>query len=101
MVRGEGRSHPDNDEARRRAGQDARRRAELYADALGVQLGRIAWAAEPGLRVPGDHFAGGLAFAAAASPLAGGAMAEETVEVNPEELTLTVALEVGFELGAE
>ena len=91
-------SNPANDEARRRAGQDARRRAELYADALGVQLGRVAWAAEPGLRVPRDHFAGPVAFAAAASPRPGGAMAEETIEVNPEELTVRAAIEVGFEL---
>jgi uncharacterized protein YggE len=40
-------------ELRQRAGEDARARAEQYAQALNIKLGPVAWAAEPGLRTVG------------------------------------------------
>ncbi len=45
--------NPAHEAARRAAASDARRRAEAYADALGLTLGPVAWVAEPGLRRPG------------------------------------------------
>lgn len=44
---------PDNPvytEARRLAAEDARRRADAYASALGLGIGAVEWLAEPGLR---------------------------------------------------
>jgi uncharacterized protein YggE len=38
----------------RRAAEDARRRAEDYAGALGLSLAEVAWVVEPGLRGPGS-----------------------------------------------
>ena len=90
--------HPALDEARRRAGEDARRRAEQYATALGVGLGAVAWIAEPGLRGPG-HVGGGGVMRAAASKAAP-AGGEEAIDVAPEELSVTAAVEVGFEIAA-
>jgi uncharacterized protein YggE len=85
--------------ARRRAGSDARARAEQYAEALGVGLGPVAWAAEPGLRSSTGHVdwmsaaAGGRAMSARAG--------EEPIEVAPEEITIQAALEVAFQLRPE
>jgi uncharacterized protein YggE len=89
-------SNPCHDVARRLAGEDARRRAERYASSLGVRLGGVAWAAEPGLRMSQDQFAAPLEFAAAMPAVGGGRLDEETIEVTPEEITLRVAIEVGF-----
>jgi uncharacterized protein YggE len=87
------------DEARGRAGQDARRRAERYAAALGIKLGGIAWVAEPGLRTGGDHLSPRLALAAAAPrAMAGGP--DQAIEVAPEEITLTATVEVGFAIAS-
>jgi uncharacterized protein YggE len=84
-----------HDQARGRAGEDARRRAERYATSLGIKLGGIAWVAEPGLRVGGNHFPpGGVALTAA--PRAMAAASGPTIEVAPEEITLTASVEVGF-----
>jgi uncharacterized protein len=82
-------------EARRRAGQEARLRAEQYAAALGVKVGAVAWVAEPGLRAV-DHPSSPPARFAAARMEA--PMAPETIDVSPEELTITAAVEVGFTL---
>jgi uncharacterized protein len=81
--------------ARQRAGEDAQARAQQYAQALGIKLGPVAWAAEPGLRgtshtdwrppTPGGH------------ELRGGA-AEEAIDVTPEEVTIRAALEVAYRL---
>jgi uncharacterized protein YggE len=83
-----------HDQARSRAGADARRRAEQYAGALGVKLGSIAWMAEPGLRSPGNSHAQPVTFAAAAR--AAGPPAEQLIDVAPGELTVTASIEVGF-----
>ena len=84
-----------HDQVRSRAGEDARRRAERYATSLGIKLGGIAWVAEPGLRIGGNHFSpDGVAFAAAPRAMAAGA--GPPIEVAPEEITLTASVEVGF-----
>jgi uncharacterized protein YggE len=88
-------SNSASGEARSRAGQDARLRAEQYAAALGVKLGAVAWVAEPGLRGR-DHPSGPPAVFGAAR--AGAAMAPPTIDVSPEELTITAEVEVGFTL---
>jgi uncharacterized protein YggE len=80
--------------ARKRAGADARARAEQYEQALGVRLGPVAWASEPGLRsAPMDTVTGPVA----ARSMAVGA-AEEPIKVNPEEVTIRAALEVAYHL---
>jgi uncharacterized protein YggE len=88
--------NPAHEAARRAAAADARRRAEAYADALGLTLGPVAWVAEPGLRRPGP----GEPFAAARTMTmavaAGGPEAVE--EVTPAEVTIDAAVEVGFRI---
>ncbi|HUN33431.1 MAG TPA: SIMPL domain-containing protein [Trebonia sp.] len=83
--------------ARQRAGEDARARAEQYASALNIKLGPVAWAAEPGLRVSdrANEWAAGGGVAAA---FAAGGAAEEPINVNPEEVTIRAALEVGYRI---
>jgi uncharacterized protein YggE len=90
--------HDAYDEARRRAAQDATRRAQQYASALGIKPGAVAWVAEPGLRTGGG--ATGPVFramAASASGLPGG-MAEQLIDVPPEEITVRASVEVGFSI---
>jgi uncharacterized protein len=84
--------------ARRRAGEDARARAGQYAQALGVELGPVAWAAEPGLRST-DRM-DWMSPAAGGQVLRAGA-AEEPINVNPEEVTIQAALEVAYRLGMD
>ena len=43
-------TNPAHAEARRAAAEDARLRATAYAEALGLELGPVAWVSEPGLR---------------------------------------------------
>jgi hypothetical protein len=81
--------------ARQRAGQDARARAEQYAQALSIQLGPVAWASEPGLRSTGHIDA--MAARAAAGGI-GASAADEPISVNPEEVTIHAALEVGYSI---
>jgi uncharacterized protein len=83
-----------HDQARSRAGEDARRRAERYATSLGIKLGGVVWVAEPGLRTGGDNFPHGAALAAA--PRAMPAAPGPSIDVTPEEITLTASVEVGF-----
>jgi len=81
--------------ARQRAGEDARARAEQYAQALNIELGPVAWAAEPGLRRAGHgDFVG---MAAGARTLSAGA-SEEPISINPEEITIQAALEVAYRI---
>jgi uncharacterized protein YggE len=82
--------------ARQRAGEDAKGRAEQYAQALNVKLGPVAWAAEPGLRVSShSSHVDWLAAPAGARALSAGGP-EETINVNPEEITISAALEVAY-----
>lgn len=92
-------SHPAHDEARRAAGRDARRRAEAYAGALGVRLGRLAWAAEPGLR-------SGAETTAWANPSVSRVAAslpeeEDVIDVEAGEITVRAELDVGFTITYE
>lgn len=80
--------------ARQRAGEDARARAEQYAQALNVKLGPVAWAAEPGLRSTQSMGGAGAMFAGAM----GGGPPEKSINADPEEVTITAALEVGYRI---
>jgi len=65
------------DAARKAAAEDARRKAEIYASAIGVKLGPVISLAEGGAVVPMPKFEMRMAMAdAAAVPIAGG---EETL----------------------
>lgn len=92
--------HAGHGEARRRAALDARSRAEAYSSALGLTLGPVGWVAEPGLRLgSGD---GNHRPMMAQAAMAGGAhrgLAEETIDVTPQEMTIEAAVEVGFSIG--
>jgi uncharacterized protein YggE len=79
--------------ARQRAGEDARARAEQYAQALNIKLGAVAWAAEPGLRTSAQTDL--MAASGGARAMFAGA-AEEPINVTPEEVTISAALEVGY-----
>ncbi|CAN5231903.1 hypothetical protein BH23ACT9_BH23ACT9_12620 [soil metagenome] len=87
------------------AAEEALRRAEAYAAGLDLAVGRVAWVAEPGLRLPGGG--GGMestmAFAAAPQMRmkgGGGGEEEETavVRIQPEPLLVEVRVEVAFDL---
>jgi hypothetical protein len=81
--------------ARQRAGEDAQMRAQQYAQALGIKLGPVAWACEPGLRSPGHT--DGMSWTAAGRALSAGT-AEQAIDVTPEEVTISAALEVAYGL---
>ncbi|HEX7167345.1 MAG TPA: SIMPL domain-containing protein [Acidimicrobiales bacterium] len=86
---------PDNAahaEARRLAAQDARRRADDYVSALGLRLGAVAWAAEPGMR---KQSAWPEPRMMAARKLSAG-QPDEVIDVAPEEMTIVASVEVGF-----
>jgi len=91
-------ANPAHDEARRAAAEDARLRAQAYAEALDVGLGPIAWIAEPGLRGAQPPFepvprARMLAVAGMAST-----EAEPSENLDAAEMTVPAAVEVGFEI---
>jgi uncharacterized protein len=84
------------DQARAAAAEDASRRAQSYAAALGLSVGPVAWVAEPGLRRPPGPpvpVEVGIAPMAAAAVVATDA---EPERVTPAELTVRVDVEVGF-----
>jgi uncharacterized protein YggE len=91
--------NPVHSEARQSAARDARQRAADYASALGVEIGDIAWISEPGLRLSVDSGPPTRAFAAARGGAPDGALAEETIEVTPEEITVDARVEVAFRFG--
>lgn len=84
-----------HDAVRTAAAKDARRRADAYADGLGLVVGDVAWIAEPGLRStsPDDPWVGAVAGAMMSG---GGAPEEESIAVTAEEITLAAAVEVGY-----
>jgi uncharacterized protein len=87
--------NPAHDQARREAAGQARAKAETYAAALGLNLGPVAWVAEPGLRLRsgGPVVAGGFALRSA-----GAALADEPIDISPGEITIQTSVEVSFEL---
>jgi uncharacterized protein YggE len=88
-------SNPVHSEVRRLAAEDAKRRARDHASALGLEAGGLAWVSEPGLRQrsEGGQPERGLFGAVAAG---GSVLAEEIIEVSPEEITAQASVEVGF-----
>jgi len=88
--------NPVHRDARRAAAEDARRRAEDYAAALGLGLDEVAWITEPGLRAAP---ANGSIRALAAAGMPPSPDANEVIDVTPEELTVGATVEVGFALG--
>jgi uncharacterized protein len=89
-------TNPAYDQARAAAAEDARRRAQSYATALGLSVGPVAWVAEPGLRRdpgPAVPFEAGVAPMAAAVVPPGDT---EPERVTRAELTVRVDVEVGF-----
>jgi hypothetical protein len=89
------RTNPAHVEARRLAAEDARSRADAYAAALGLRVGGVAWVSEPGLRVGPPGEIGPQARFAMAEAAIGG-MAEDVIDVTPDEVMITAAVEVGF-----
>jgi hypothetical protein len=79
--------------ARAQAGENARLRASQYALALGIELGEVAWVAEPGLRRADPFPVAGTARAAYAASAGG---ASEPMDIVPEEIIVRASLEVGF-----
>ena len=88
-------TNPAYDQARAAAADDARRRAQSYATALGLTVGPVAWVSEPGLRrdpSPPKPLQA-VAQLAAAAPVA---VEAEPDHVTPAEMTVQVDVEVGF-----
>ena len=82
-------SEPDRllDEARKKAFTDARRRAELYADAADIDLGKVIQIQERGARFPQPRM------------LAAGTLKKaRDVPVSPGSQQLSVSVSVKFEL---
>jgi uncharacterized protein len=83
-------------DACRRAAEDARRRAEAYAEGLGVPLGPVERVVEAGAGSPRDYdVAEPMSFRSATA-----ASAEADVDVGPGEQDLTAEVDVTFRLGA-
>jgi uncharacterized protein len=83
-------NNPARVEACKEAALDARRRAQAYADALGVRVGALVAVRDPG-----------TGNSAAAAPDADGAMdagAVEALPVEAGEQFVTAAVEVEFQL---
>jgi uncharacterized protein len=93
-------TNPAHAEARRAAAEDARLRATAYADALGLELGPVAWVAEPGLRpdVPAGGPPGGAMRAMAMVSRARAEGPEPAEDLSAAEMTVEAAVEVGFRL---
>jgi hypothetical protein len=93
-------TNPAYDQARRAAAEDARHRAQSYAQALDLVLGPVAWVAEPGMRLaggtPGPPVPGAPIARAAAAGTFNAESAEPTEDLTPSEMTVEVAVEVGF-----
>jgi hypothetical protein len=97
-------TNPAYDQARRAAAEDARHRAESYAQALDLTLGPVAWVAEPGMRTaPVEPMVGAFGAPeptgrlASVSTFAGDAT-EPVEDLTPSEMTVEVAVEVGFSI---
>lgn len=94
-------TNPAYDQARRSAAEDARHRAQAYAQALDLTLGPVAWVAEPGMRIapvePMMRAAGGPDASARMGVTAFAAEAAEPAEdLTPSEMSVEIAVEVGF-----
>lgn len=93
--------NPAYDQARRAAAEDARHRAQSYAQALEITLGPVTWVAEPGLRdagtAPGMPPPGAeVAMVQASGSAFGADKVEPAEDLTPSEMTVDVAVDVGF-----
>ncbi|MFO7281052.1 MAG: SIMPL domain-containing protein [Thermoanaerobacterales bacterium] len=94
-------TNPAFDQARRAAAEDARHRAESYAEALGLQLGPVAWVAEPGMRDGGDAPVAASRIeptAVAGAEALGSDPGEPSEDLTPAEMTVEATVEVGFRI---
>jgi hypothetical protein len=89
--------NPAYDQARRSAAEDARRRADSYAGALGLSLGPVGWVAEPGLRREPRPLRAEAEGAPMAAPRVLAAATDSEV-VTPSEMTVSVDVDVGFSI---
>jgi len=78
---------------RRDAAQDARQRAEQYADGLGLSVGGVAFVREPWIPTEPPGVARALAFQADAELASG-----PTIELSAAEIRLSTSVEVGFRI---
>jgi uncharacterized protein YggE len=74
------------DRARAGAIADARRKAEIYAQAAGLTLGNVVWVTEEPAYAPSPQFGAARLYAAAPVPIAAG------------EDTLRARITVGFDV---
>ena len=81
--------NPAHAEARRLAAEDARRRAETYASALGVCVGALETVAEPSIRAVGPVPVARTFAAMESAP---------TIDVDPGEQLVSAAVDVTFVL---
>jgi uncharacterized protein YggE len=88
-------------QARVEAAQDARKRAEAYATALGVAVGPLMWVAEPGLRLARDGPVRMAVGGEARAALLASGPADRQIDVAPGEITVHAAVEVGFHIAAD
>ena len=89
-------TNPAYDQARRAAADDARNRAQSYAQALDLNLGDVAWVAEPGMRSSGPQDPAGPVLLRAAAAPSGPQDPEMIEDLTPSEMTVEVSVEVGF-----
>jgi uncharacterized protein YggE len=91
-------------EVRAEAARDARARAEVYARAVGMQLGPLDWVAEPGLgrrngRTAGDPGSGALGGVRTLAAAPGLGEGERLVlDLRPEPVAVTAAVEAAYTL---
>lgn len=74
------------DEARKNATQDAKRKAQIYANAAGIKLGRVLFISESS-----SHFPGPVPMATMSRGFAGA-----TVPISPGEQELSTTVSVGY-----
>jgi len=91
-------TNPVHGDVRTLAATDARRRADAYAAALGLQVTGVAWVAEPGLRQGPDTL--GFTPMAARMAVAGGPAADDVIDVTPAEMTVDAEVDVAFTFAA-
>lgn len=90
-------TNPARAEAFRAAAEDARRKAEAYASALGVTLGDVLTVIEPGLAVR-THQRHEVMPAAAPAPSPAASMSAPEIQVEAGALDIPAAVEVTFAL---
>ncbi|MGI8722167.1 MAG: SIMPL domain-containing protein [Geodermatophilaceae bacterium] len=85
--------NPVHAQIRREAAQNARQRAEQYAEGLGLSVGGVAFVREPGVRAEPPGLARALTFQADAEMAS-----EPTIALSAAEIQLSASVEVGFRI---